>query len=122
MSSKIMANEWKWSDGSIPTRSYRKKPEYVKDVESTQQPTIDSSVQIALLSENDTWTLDEYKQEKPLNKREDSYNRISEREMMCQMGRNPFMTENSYSNDVNVQDQFLKPVCTSFDREKSYCD
>jgi len=41
------------------------------------------------------------------NKREDTYNRMSEREPICQMAQNPFMNE-SYTSVIDVQDTFLK--------------
>ena len=55
-----------------------------------------------------------------MNKREDTYNKISEREMMGQMGRNPFMSENNYLHDVITQDDFLKPISTTGEREKHH--
>ena len=77
--------------------------------------------QQALLSENDIWSLEEQQvfvnPDKPMNKREDTYNRMAEREMVGQIGMNPFMQRN-YLEDVIVQENFLKPVSTSLEREK----
>ena len=78
--------------------------------------------QQSLLSENDVWSLDEPMSsmemalDKPLNKREDTYNKMSEREMIGQIGMSPFSNSN-YINDVMVQENFLKPVSTSAGRE-----
>ena len=80
--------------------------------------------QQSLLSESDPWSLDEFGKQfsnsTSMNKREDTYNKISEREMMGQMGRNPFMSENNYLHDVITQDDFLKPISTTGEREKHH--
>ena len=71
------------------------------------------------MSENDIWSLDDPMNimgDKPLNKREDTYNKMSEREMIGQIGMSPFSNSN-YINDVMVQENFLKPVSTSSGRE-----
>ena len=75
-----------------------------------------------MLSENDVWSLEEQQvfvsQDKPMNKREDTYNRMAEREMVGQIGMNPFMNRN-YLEDVMVQENFLKPVSTSLEKENN---
>ena len=110
-----------------------KSPRLVKQYFSqqpTQQPTTqyiensseDLAYQQSLLSENDTWSLDgpQFINEiKPLNKREDNYNRMSEREMFGQTNQNPFLVRNNYIDDLMVQEKFLKPVCTSMEKEKN---
>jgi len=105
--------EWKWTFG----------PKYEKSARTRQQVQMDDkmpelAIQQSLLSEGDVWSLEEQQVFiKPLNKREDTYNRMATREMIGQIGMNPF-SNNNYLNDVMVQDSFLKPVSTSMEREE----
>ena len=128
--------EWKWSNGD----KYEKSSRYARlDKTGTDGGTSSDSYnagtqhvsnqafQQSFLSENDIWSIEEnillgmssqpFTQQST-NKREDTYNKLSEREMMCQTGQNPFMLENNYLKDLLVQDNFLKPVSTSDGREK----
>ena len=122
--------EWKWTYGE----NYEKSPRIQKQVrhieasieaesfENIKHRTEHMAQQQSLLSENDVWSLDEPMSsmemalDKPLNKREDTYNKMSEREMIGQIGMSPFSNSN-YINDVMVQENFLKPVSTSAGRE-----
>jgi len=126
MESKLV--EWKWSNGE----KMEKSPRMVKQCVSQQQPNEyiensheDLAYQQSLLSENDTWSLDgpQFMNDvKPLNKREDNYNRMSEREMFGQINQNPFLVTNTYIDDLMVQEKFLKPICTSMEKEKNNSD
>ena len=119
--------EWKWTYGGSYEKSCRLQKQ--QQQQQQQQPNQNSdSVQNniaqmaqhqSLLSENDIWSLDDPMNimgDKPLNKREDTYNKMSEREMIGQIGMSPFSNSN-YINDVMVQENFLKPVSTSSGRE-----
>jgi len=126
MSSKKF--EWKWSNG-IP---YEKTPRnFNKNIQSQLSYEEESSkvsqiaYQQSLLSENDVWSLEEQQifvkpqdMNKSFNKREDTYNRMADREMFGQIGMSPF-TNNNYLQDLNNQDKFLKPVSTTTERELS---
>jgi hypothetical protein len=126
MESKLI--EWKWSDGEKMEKSPRIAKQYLSQ-QQTQQPNQfvessqeDMAYQQSLLSENDTWSLDGpqfINDIKPLNKREDTYNRMSEREIFGQINQNPFLVTNKYIDDLMVQDKFLKPICTSMEKEKN---
>ena len=126
MESKLI--EWKWSNGEKMEKSPRMSKQYVSQ-QPTQQPnqyiennSEDLAYQQSLLSENDTWSLDGpqfINDIKPLNKREDNYNRMSEREMFGQINQNPFLVTNKYIDDLMVQEKFLKPICTSMEKEKN---
>lgn len=124
--------EWKWSYGGHYEKSCRLQKQ--QQQQQQQQPNQNSdSVQHniaqmaqhqSLLSENDIWSLDDPMNnmgDKPLNKREDTYNKMSEREMIGQIGMSPFSNSN-YINDVIVQENFLKPVSTSSGRENQSSD
>uniref|UniRef100_A0A6C0HXG0 Uncharacterized protein n=1 Tax=viral metagenome TaxID=1070528 RepID=A0A6C0HXG0_9ZZZZ len=114
-----------WSNGDIVERSPRKRNQQQKEQQEQEQDPhfAKQQQQLAqhqsLLSEEDPWSIVDFSNMRSsMNRREDTYNKISEREMVGQMGRNPFMSENNYLNDVMTQDNFLKPVSTSFEREK----
>ena len=111
-----MTSFWKWSNGDIPEKSTRLEPEIeVKN----QTPQIEAFTQ-SLLSENDAWKLqDAFLQNKQMNKREDTYNKMSEREILCQINQNPFLSSHNYLEDVITQNNFLKPLSTNLDREKT---
>ena len=47
------------------------------------------------------------------NKREEIDSKMAGRDMLQQIGFNPFLGENNYINDISVRDQFLKPVNTT---------
>jgi len=119
--------EWKWSTGEKMEKSPRVMKQYVSQPQNqtpnqyVENNSEDLAYQQSLLSENDTWSLDgpQFMNElKPMNKREDNYNRMSEREMFGQINQNPFLVRNNYIDDLMVQDKFLKPVCTSMEKEK----
>jgi hypothetical protein len=121
--------EWKWTNGEKYEKSPR-QPRRGQQIQTQTQIDYEDedpgkmaqlALQQALLSENDVWSLEEQQvfvnPDKPMNKREDTYNRMAEREMVGQIGMNPFMQRN-YLEDVMVQENFLKPVSTSLEREK----
>lgn len=126
--------DWTWSNGEVCERSPRihkqkqkQQQQYALQQQQQQQQNLHNqqmAQQQSLLSESDPWSLDEFGKQfcnsSSMNKREDTYNKISEREMMGQMGRNPFMMENNYLHDVITQDDFLKPISTTGEREKHH--
>jgi hypothetical protein len=123
--------EWKWSTGEKMEKSPRVMKQYVSQVQTeevnqyVENNPEDLAYQQSLLSENDTWSLDGpqfINDIKPLNKREDNYNRMSEREMFGQINQNPFLVSNKYIDDLMVQEKFLKPICTSIEKEKNNGD
>ena len=75
----------KWSNGSIGEKSSRK----IKEKEE-EQPLI-------IVEEN---------------KREDAYAKISERELISQINKNPFMAQNTYLDDISARDLFFKTINT----------
>lgn len=123
--------EWKWTQGEPYQKSARKNVNYQQqqqqqfesqiNYDDNPQQTANIAFQQALLSENDVWSLEEQQvfvnPDKPMNKRENTYNKMAEREMVGQIGMNPFMQRN-YLEDVMVQENFLKPISTSLEREK----
>jgi hypothetical protein len=103
-------------------KQYVSQPQHQEPNQCIENNQEELAYQQSLLSENDTWSLDGpqfINDIKPLNKREDNYNRMSEREMFGQINQNPFLVTNKYIDDLMVQDKFLKPICTSMEKEKN---
>ena len=105
--------EWKWSSGE----NYEKSPRPQKIAKTVQIEQ--TAIQQSLLSEDDSWVMNKdgelfvFDQEKPLNKREDTYSRMAEREMVGQIGFNPFLGQTNYAEDISIRDQYLKPINTT---------
>lgn len=123
--------EWKWTcgekmektprtfkttmknDGYYPedSSSYHKQQQQQQEISTIHEKTAHEQ---SLLSENDIWSIDgSVFIDKPLNKREDYYNKISEREMFGQINQNPFLVQNNYLDDLMNQEKFLKPMSTT---------
>jgi hypothetical protein len=100
--------EWKWTCGEkmektprIPSTITKKGEYYEEDPYQQEQQSSATHERTAyeqsLLSENDIWSIDgSVFIDKPLNKREDNYNKMSEREMFGQINQNPFLVQNNY--------------------------
>uniref|UniRef100_A0A6C0HAJ9 Uncharacterized protein n=1 Tax=viral metagenome TaxID=1070528 RepID=A0A6C0HAJ9_9ZZZZ len=123
--------EWKWTCGEkmektprIPPTIVKKDEYYREDSYQQQHQTSENHERTAyeqsLLSENDIWSIDgSVFIDKPLNKREDNYNKMSEREMFGQINQNPFLVQNNYLDDLMNQEKFLKPMSTTTEKEKN---
>jgi hypothetical protein len=48
------------------------------------------------------------------NKREDANTKLNERCMIESISQNPFLPRNNYINDLQIQDEFLKPKNSNF--------
>jgi hypothetical protein len=115
--------EWKWTKGEPYERSMRYKYETqpLKNEESQHFNEIEKSAYTSSLNHDEnTWEiLNQTLAEngfKNSNKREDLDSKIAGRELVQQIGYNPFLSQNSYANDISISNQFLKPVSTSQDR------
>jgi len=115
-------SNWKWTKGEPYERSRRLKhainlenAEFKKEMES-------SAYTSSLNHDENTWELlnqsaanDGFKVS---NKREDLDYKIAGREMVQQIGFNPFLNDTNYVNDISIRDQYLKPMNTGEDRIK----
>jgi hypothetical protein len=108
--------EWKWSKGLNYDRSKRiiKEPmddNFNKIVEETAYSS-------SLNHDENTWEIMNNnlfdKGFVQNSKREDTDKKLSERQMMCQVNMNPYLTNNSYVQDLFVHDQYMKPVSTNY--------
>lgn len=111
--------EWKWTKGENYDRSKRI---YKQEIDEKFNKEIESAAfDTALNHDENTWEILNNslfdKNFVQFNKREDTDQKLSERQMVCQVNMNPYLTNNSYVNDLSVHDQFLKPVSTNYGRE-----
>jgi hypothetical protein len=128
--------EWKWTHGGPYLKSKRQNnssnnytnsdinhdindAKFNKEIEKSAYTT-------ALNHDENTWdilnniqsqnhSLSDFRQ---VNKREDTDKKMAERDLMCQISMNPYLTTNNYLEDVANRDTFLKPQATNWDREK----
>jgi hypothetical protein len=90
-------NELAWSDGTKPERSFKKDKQDKQDKQDKNQL---NTRNLALSPE---WQVPE------TTKREEAIGKINERELIGRMGQNPFLTDSTYSQDIEVQQNFLMP-------------
>ena len=115
----IIKMEWKWTKGEPYERSRRLK--HVQELENKQfSKDMDSAAYTSALNHDEnTWDILNQTQAsagaafKVSNKREELDTKIAGRDMVQQIGFNPFLGESSYVNDISIRDQFLKPVNTT---------
>ena len=111
MESLIKYKYWKWSNSNIKQlKTLRKEKNKVRQNSeqsngNTDQHKLDIDLKIARL---------ETIEKKEPNKREMCNNRISQREMLIQTNVNPFLTKETYVDNIRVQDNFLRPLDSNF--------
>jgi len=108
--------EWKWSKGLNYDRSKRLIKESMDD--NFNKIVEETAYTSSLNHDENTWEImnnnlfdNGFVQN---SKREDTDKKLSERQMMCQVNMNPYLTNNSYVQDLSVHDQFMKPVSTNY--------
>jgi len=110
---------WKWSKGLNYDRSRRINK---ADMDDNFNKIIENSAYTSSLNHDEnTWEIMNKnlfdKDFVQFNKREDTDKKLSERQMMCQVNMNPYLTNNTYVQDLSNQDKFLKPVSTNYETE-----
>jgi hypothetical protein len=109
--------EWKWTKGEPYERSRRLK--HAQELENKQfsQEMATSAYTSSLNHDENTWELLNQSVAtsgfKVSNKREELDSKIADRDMVQQIGFNPFLGDSSYVNDISIRDQFLKPINTT---------
>ena len=109
--------DWKWTDGKPYERTRRMKQqiqienqEFSKNMETTAYTS-------SLNYDENTWDILNQSLSgsgfKFSSKREELGDKLANREMVQQIGFNPFLGESNYIDDISVRDQFLKPVNTT---------
>ena len=115
--------EWKWTPSE--KQPYEKTCRYLKredPVQIEKPPNFENLAHSYSLNSPDSigWESDTFLENnfKIDNKREEAYNKIAERDMVSQIGQNPFLDSNDYVKNIAARDMFLKPINTNSDREK----
>jgi hypothetical protein len=109
--------EWKWTKGEPYERSRRLK--HVQELENKEfsKEMNESAYTSSLNHDENTWELLNQSAAnsgfKVSNKREELDSKMAGRDMLQQIGFNPFLGQNNYIEDISVRDQFLKPVNTT---------
>jgi hypothetical protein len=112
--------EWKWSNGISYNKSSRRIVELTNnDTEIIESTTNDSnairqSLDDQLGSYNETL----FSRNDGGNRREETYSKMADREMINQINQNPFLLNTDYVNDLATQDKYLKPISTTFEKVK----
>lgn len=116
--------EWKWTKGEPYERSRRifKESEQI-DNEKFNKEIEKSAYSTSLNHDEYTWDILNQNSSgngfKVSNKREDLDLKIADRELVQQIGGNPFLSDTNYVDDIAIRDNFLKPVNTTQGRTKN---
>lgn len=123
--------EWKWSKGETYEQSKRiVKKEYIYPVDDLEtqafsQENEQSAYTSSLNYDENTWDIlnqSIYNQGfRQSNKREELHDKMANRDLVQQIGNNPFLSnqnQQNYVEDISIRDQYLKPVNTSEDKVK----
>jgi len=130
--------EWKWTYGASYSRSKRQYNSnnssnssnddinFVVNDAKFNKEIEKSAYTSALNHDENTWDIlnniqsqgHNHEDFRQVNKREDTDKKMAERDLICQVSMNPYLTTNNYLNDVTNRDTFLKPQATNWDREK----
>lgn len=111
--------QWRWSNG-IPYEKTSIKKAIEKKVEEKVENKIaeEESYSVchnpALSNCNETL----YSRNDIVNRREETYNKMSLRTMSNQINQNPFLLNCDYVNDLMTQDKYMKPINTTFEKVK----
>ena len=90
-----------WKKGISPTKSFKKdniisNPQKLALVETNKEVKFEANVNYDKQINNNS-------------ERENLNNKLSNRYLIQQINQNPFNTENSYLNDLHIQEKYLRP-------------
>ena len=106
--------ERKWTNNEPYVRSRRMKHQ-IEIENSTYEKKIELNAYSSSLNHDEnTWEMLNQMSAKN-NKREDLDIKIAERGMVQQIGNNPFLSNNTYIEDISNRDKFMKPMNTTND-------
>jgi hypothetical protein len=107
----------KWTDGKPYERSRRMKHQIQMENEEFSKNMDNSAYSSSLHHDEHTWDILNQSLSgagfKVSNKREELGDKLANREMVQQIGFNPFLGQSNYVDDISIRDQFLKPVNTN---------
>ena len=109
--------EWKWTDGKPYERSRRMKHQIQIENENFSKEQEKLAYTSSLNHDENTWEILNQTLSgtgfKVSNKREELGNKLADRELVQQIGFNPFLNQSTYLDDVSIRDQYLKPINTT---------
>jgi len=109
--------DWKWTDGQPYERSRRLKHQVQLENQEFSKEMDKSAYTSSLNHDENTWDILNQSLAnsgfKVSNKREELGDKLSNRQMIQQIGVNPFLGENNYLQDISIRDQYLKPINTT---------
>ena len=113
-------HQLKWTDGSICERSPRlqkEDPMKHKELETQLDAIRENSAYLQSLHFDNSalWITGTNQETAQSNKREESFHKMVDREMMGQTGRNPFL-DDDYIQHVDTSNKYLKPIATNLDK------
>lgn len=112
----------KWTDGQPYERSRRMKHQIQMEQEQFSKNIETTAYTSSLNYDENTWEILNKTLSgsgfKVSNKREELGDKLANREMIQQIGFNPFLGQSNYVDDISIRDQFLKPVNTTQGEEK----
>jgi hypothetical protein len=113
----MMDKSWKWTDGQPYERSRRLKHQIQMENEEFSKNMDKSAYTSSLNHDENTWEILNQSISgsgfKVSNKREELGDKLANREMIQQIGFNPFLGQTNYADDISIRDQFLKPINTT---------
>lgn len=120
--------EWKWTYGEPYPKSIRKQQiqPVVKNTNIHENTTNESyekeeesygAYSASLYHDENTWDIlnqtiyqENFRQ---TNRREDLDDKMANRDLIQQIGYNPFLNQTNYADDISIHDQYLKPQNSS---------
>jgi len=113
----------KWTDGQPYERSRRMKHQIQMEQEEFSKKIETTAYSSSLNHDENTWEILNQSLSgtgfKVSNKREELGDKLANREMIQQIGFNPFLDQTNYVDDISIRDQFLKPVNTQEEKNLS---
>lgn len=108
----------KWTDGKPYERTKRMKEQIKLENEEYSKNIENKAYTSSLHHDENTWeilnqSITGGQEFKLSNKREELGDKLANREMIQQIGYNPFLTQTSYVDDISISNQFLKPLNTT---------
>jgi hypothetical protein len=114
-----LSSDIKWTDGQPYERSRRMKHQLAMEQEQFSKEIESSAYTSSLHHDENTWDILNQTIAgagfKVSNKREELGNKLADRDMVQQIGFNPFLGQTNYVDDISIRDQFLKPINTTQD-------
>jgi hypothetical protein len=113
----IILMDLKWTDGQPYERSRRMKDQIEIENQQFSKNLETTAYTSSLNHDENTWEILNQSISgtgfKVSNKREELGDKLASRDMVQQIGFNPFLGQTNYVDDISIRDQFLKPQNTT---------